>query len=114
MPYDEPAPDDPSMLVGVGLPGSLETTRAMVEAFADEFAALGLGREEIRTLFRMPAYTAPHAAWQQMGDAEISRIVDESVGFWGRLRFVVRDQRGAEERDRSSLVRPGGFLKMQR
>jgi hypothetical protein len=115
VPYDDPEPDDPNMLVGVALPGRPETTREMVEAFADEFAALGLTRDEILALFRTPEYAAPHGAWKSLGDAEVNRIVDESLGFWGQLRVTVTDRVVAEEDESGSgLVRAGGFLKVLR
>ena len=114
MPYDDPDPADPQMLVGVTLPGSAAATREMAETFADEFAQLGLDRERILALYRRPFYAGAHAAWRQLGEAEIARIVDESLGVWGRHRFVVRDSVDDAEaaRAQSGLVRPGGFLKV--
>ncbi len=97
------------MLVGVALPGGPETTREMVEAFADEFAALGLNRDQILALFRTPAYAAPHAAWRQMGDAEVARIVDGSLAVWQRYRWVVTDR---DEFAPGSVVGVGGRLKV--
>ena len=41
MPYDDPEPDDPSMLVGIALPCDEATEREMAAAFADEFARIG-------------------------------------------------------------------------
>jgi len=116
MPYDEPGPSDPQMLVGVSLPGSEAATRRMAETFADEFARLGLGRERILALYRAPAYAAAHAAWQQLGGSAIERIVDESLAVWGRYRFVVREsahyRKRADAEAETELVRPGGFLRV--
>ena len=115
MPYDNPDPTDPQMLVAVTLPGSAATTREMAETFADEFAQLGLDRDRILALYRQPFYAGAHEAWQHLGDAEIGRIVDESLRVWGRYRFVVRDSvdaDAAEAQGASDLVRPGGFLKV--
>ena len=83
MPYDDPDPADSQMLVGVTLPGSAASTREMVETFADEFAQLGLDRERILALYRVPFYAGAHAAWRHLGESEIARIVDESLMVWG-------------------------------
>ncbi len=116
MPYDDPDPSDPQMLVGVTLPCSAAATREMAETFADEFAQLGLARARILALYREPFYAGAHEAWQHLGDTEIGRIVDESLRVWGRYRFVVRDSVDdddvAEAQGESELVRPGGFLKV--
>ena len=92
MPYDDPDPSDPEKLVGVSLPGADEVTGAMAAAFADEFAQLGYTQEEILELFRAPFYSAVHRAWQLLGEAEIARIVGESVAVWSRVRTVVTDR----------------------
>ena len=47
MPFDDPEPSDPSMLIGVAVPGSEAATREMVAAFADEFAQVGFDLSEI-------------------------------------------------------------------
>ncbi len=112
MPYHDPESTDPNMLVGVRVPGSEAATREMAASFADEFAQLGFDRERILALYRDPYYVAPHAALELLGDADITRLVDESVTFWSRYQFVVHDapQAGVA----SDLVRPGGFLRMIR
>ena len=116
MPYDEPEPSDPQMLVGVSLPGDEAATRRMAETFADEFARVGLDRDRILALYHAPVYAAAHAAWRHLGDAEIERIVDESLAVWGRFRFVVRDSVQYPDSDDADagtgLVRPGGFLRV--
>ena len=91
MPYDDPEPDDPQELVGVELPGDETVTREMAEAFADEFAQLGLTRSQILALYRKTEYAGAHQAWRLLGDDEIARIVDESLAVWGRFAFVVTD-----------------------
>jgi hypothetical protein len=94
MPYDDPEPEDPQELVGVELPGDEAVTREMAEAFADEFAQLGLPRARILALYREPEYAGAHRAWRLLGDAEIERIVDESLAVFGRFTWVVTDGAG--------------------
>ena len=56
MPYNDPERDDPQELVGVELPGDEAVTREMAAAFADEFAQLGLTRQQILALYRTADY----------------------------------------------------------
>jgi hypothetical protein len=58
----------------------------MVEAFADEFAAMGFGRGRILALFRSPFYAGAHRALLTLGEEEVARIVDESVRVLGARR----------------------------
>ena len=83
MPYREPEPDDPHELRGVILPGEPGSTRAMAEAFADEFAAMGFGRDRVLALFRNPFYAGAHRAFRALGEEAVGRIVDESVRVLG-------------------------------
>ena len=92
MPFDEPEIDDPQELVGVELPGDESVTRRMAEAFADEFAQLGLSRSQILALFRKAEYSGAHQAWRLLGEDEVARMVDESLAVWGRFTFVVTDR----------------------
>ena len=89
MPYDEPEPDDPNLLVGVALPAAPGATREMAEAFAEEFAQLGMDREQLLRLFSNPFYAGAHAARRLLGDAEIERLVDESLRVYGHRRTFV-------------------------
>ena len=91
MPYDDPELDDPQELVGVELPGDETVTREMAESFADEFAQLGLPKDQILSLYRAPEYSGAHRAWQLLGDEAIERIVDESLAVFGRFTWVVTD-----------------------
>ena len=91
MPYDDPEPDDPHLLVGVSLPGDEATTREMAAAFADEFAQMGFDRDRLLRLFSNPFYAGAHAARQLLGDAEITRIVEESLRAYGGRACAVRD-----------------------
>jgi hypothetical protein len=113
VPYDDPDPDDPSMLVGVVLPGDAGGVAEMAASFADEFAQLGLSRDEILALFRQPFYAAAHGALETLGEGEIGRIVDESLGLWSRFHVVVRDAPD-EMNDAEGPLRQGKFLRVLR
>ena len=90
MPYDDPDPADPQMLVGVLLPSGPEAMREMAYVFAEEFARMGYGREQILRLFRSPFYGGAHGAHCVLGADVITAIVDECTGVWGRVRPVDR------------------------
>ena len=93
MPYGDPDPDDPHVLVGVSLPGDAGSVREMAAAFAEEFAAMGFDEDRILGLFRRPFYAGVHRALGILGEDGIRKIVRESVNVWGRRRLVVRDAR---------------------
>ena len=104
MPYNEPDPSDPNVLVGVSLPGDEETTREMAHAFAEEFALLGFDEERLMGLFRRPHYEGAHRAYLLLGEEEIRTIVSEAASFFGRIRVVVRDQPDGPDRKDRSLI----------
>jgi hypothetical protein len=91
MPYGDPEPEDPHVLVGVSLPADASATREMAHAFADEFAQMGFERERILALFRGPFYAGAHAALQILGEQEVGRLVGESLRVYGGRRIVIRD-----------------------
>ena len=88
MPYGDPEPGDPMSLVGTELPGSPETVSEMAYSFAEEFARLGYSEKALLLLFKIPFYRSAYAAYQMLGEDEISKIVEECVGVWGRIRYV--------------------------
>ncbi len=96
MPYDDPGPDDPNLLVGVILPAGEDSVSEMAYAFAEEFAALGFDEERLMTLFRRPFYAGAHRAFEALGEGRIREIVTECVEVWGRFRVVVRDAPGVQ------------------
>jgi hypothetical protein len=108
MPYGEPEPDDPQVLVGVSLEGDGESTREMAAAFADEFARMGFDAGRILALFRSPFYAGAHAALRLLGEAEIDRLVAESVAFWGGARVRVRDAAPASGINAAFRAGPAG------
>jgi hypothetical protein len=93
MPYGDPDPTDPSILVGVTLPGDEASTRAMAEVFADEFARLGYDGPGIFALFEDPFYAGPHAALAALGVPAVLRIVQDAAGRWPRVRIVDAPQK---------------------
>ena len=81
MPYNEPDPEDPNMLVGMALPASAESDREMAWCFAEEFARMGFTRERLMGLFTNPFYAGAFRALKALGQTEIQRIVDECAAF---------------------------------
>jgi hypothetical protein len=91
MPYKDPDPTDPNMLVGVMLPADAEATRDMAYVFAEEFARLGYTREQLLWLFKNPYYGGAHGAYQMLGENETLSIIDECIAAWGSVRISVQD-----------------------
>ena len=100
MPYDDPDPGDPNVLVGVVLPGSAEAMEEMAYVFAEEFARMGQDEESILGLFRDPFYGGAHQAYRALGTDAVRAIVRECVGVWGRAAGRIQDAPDA----------PGGTL----
>ena len=96
MPYDDPDPQDPMLLVGVGLEAGPEAQRDMAYAFAEEFARLGYDAGQILALFMNPFYAGAHGAYRELGREQVQSIIAETVAVWGRMRLVDRDA-GAPE-----------------
>ena len=91
MPYDDPDPQDPMMLVGVELPTDRPAQVDMAYAFAEEYARLGYAENQIMSLFREPFYAGANGVYRDLGGDEIKKIVRESVGAWGGMRLVDHD-----------------------
>ncbi len=96
MPYGEPDPGDPNVLVGVGVPAEAETVREMAYVFAEEFARLGFNEARLLRLFRSPFYAGLHHAYRVLGEAAVSEIISECVRVWGPRRLTNPDD-GARE-----------------
>jgi hypothetical protein len=88
MPYDEPDPDDPTVIVGVDVPGDSGSTRELLYAVAEEFASMGHDEEWIMRLLRNPFYAGSHRAYLEVGEEQTRAIVQECLGYWSRVRFV--------------------------
>jgi hypothetical protein len=91
MPYIDPDPTDPNILIGVMLPADAEATRDMAYVIAEEFARLGYTREQLFSLFKNPFYGGAHGAYQALGEKETLAIVDECLGAWGNFKVTVQD-----------------------
>jgi hypothetical protein len=91
MPFSDPDPTDPNMLVGVMLPADAEATRDMAYVFAEEFARLGYTREQLLSLFKNPFYGGAHGAFRALGEKETLAIIDECLNVWGCICVRVQD-----------------------
>ena len=87
MPYDDPDPTDPSVLVGVVLPAVPESMREMAYVFAEEFARMGFDETQLLQLFRQPFYGGAYRAYRVLGEAAVREIAAECVSVWGRGRL---------------------------
>jgi hypothetical protein len=91
MPFKDPDPTDPNVLVGVMLPANAEAMRDMAYVFAEEFARLGYTREQLLWLFKNPFYGGAHGAYKSLGESETLSIIDECLDVWGTIRITVQD-----------------------
>ena len=91
MPFKDPDPTDPNMLVGVILAADAEATRDMAYVFAEEFARLGYSRKQLLSLFKNPFYGGAHGAYRALGENETLAIIDECLNVWGSIRVTVQD-----------------------
>ena len=99
MPYDDPDPTDPQMLVGVVLPSNEEAAREMAYVFAEEFARMGFDAHGVLSLFRDPFYAGAHEAYRSLGEESIRTIVEECVTVWGRTVGKIQDAPGVFQDD---------------
>jgi hypothetical protein len=106
MPYKDPEPTDPNMLVGVMLPADAEATREMAYVFAEEFARLGYTREQLLWLFRNPFYGGAHGAYRSLGEQETLSIIDEGLNVWGRVQTKVQDVQTVQANQAPSFILP--------
>ena len=91
MPYEDPDPSDPMLLVGVSLPGDEASQREMAYGIAEEFARMGFDEHRILDLFRQPFYAGAHAAYRELGEARVAAMIRETLEVWGRFRPVDHD-----------------------
>lgn len=98
MPYEDPDPTDPNMLVGVMLPADAEATREMAYVFAEEFARLGHDRRQILALFKNPYYGGAHGAYRALGEGATAAIIDECISAWGTIKISILDSDFSSEK----------------
>jgi len=91
MPFKDPDPSDPNMLVGVMLSADSEATREMAYVFAEEFARLGYSREQLLWLFKNPFYGGAHGAYRALGEKDTLSIIDECLAVWGNVTVTIQD-----------------------
>ena len=96
MPYGDPDPTDPNILVGVVLPAGEEAMQDMAYVFAEEFARMGLDEAAILDLFRNPFYGGAYQAYRALGAGAVRAIVSECVAVWGRAAGQIHDAPGGE------------------
>jgi hypothetical protein len=108
MPFRDPDPTDPNMLVGVLLPADAEASRDMAYVFAEEFARLGYDRGQLLGLFKTPFYGGAHGAYQQLGETEILSIIDECLAVWGSVKIMVQDVQAVQTDQTPTSLREEG------
>lgn len=91
MPYNDPDPTDPNILVGVVLPADAETMRDMAYAFAEEFVRMGYNQKQLLSIFQNPYYAGANGAYRTLGEKNIQAIIDECINVWGRSRIAVQE-----------------------
>ena len=106
MPYKDPDPTDPNMLVGVMLPAGAEATRDMAYVFAEEFARFGYTREQLLWLFKNPFYGGAHGAYRSLGEPETLSIIDECLKVWGNIKVRVQDVQNVQDVQTPTSVLP--------
>ena len=87
MPYNQPDPHDPTLLVGVELPADAAPLPDTAAVLAEEYARLGYDEDRLMALFKNPHYAGMHQLYCALGETKIRAIVREQVDFWGRIRF---------------------------
>ncbi|MFQ5751285.1 MAG: hypothetical protein ACE5HI_04745 [bacterium] len=88
MPYHDPDPTDPNLLVGVELPATAESTLDMASVFAEEYVRMGFDKEQILRIFKRSFYAGAHRAFLELGHEKIEEIVDECLLIWGHSRLA--------------------------
>ena len=91
MPYQDPDPTDPTMLIGVEAPAGPASDTEMAYVFAEEFARMGMDAAEILELFGSPFYAGAHQAYRALGDAAVRTVVDECVAVSGRAAGRIQE-----------------------
>ncbi len=109
MPYDDPDPSDPELLVGVEIPGHETSDVEMAYAFSEEFIQLGYSDKDLMRLFRNPHYAGAYRALTVLGEERIAEIVREVFAVWNCFRVECIDAPDAGEEDESSEGTDGPY-----
>ena len=91
MPYDDPDPSDPTLLVGVEVPREDGSQLEMAYVFAEEFARLGFSEQRLLALFHHPYYAGANRSFNILGEEKIRSIIQETLSIWGRFQVRVED-----------------------
>jgi hypothetical protein len=91
MPYGEPDPADPNILIGVEAPAGAASDLEMAYVFAEEFARLGFSEKRLLALFHNPFYAGAYRALGTLGEEKIRGIIGETLEIWGRFHYGVED-----------------------
>jgi hypothetical protein len=91
VPYKDPDPSDPNVLVGVVLPAESETMQDMAYSFAEEFARMGYDTDGLLRVFQNPFYAGAHQAYRALGAEAIRKIIAECLAAWGGVKFSILD-----------------------
>ena len=81
-----PEEDDPFELVQAWVPGG--DPEMMATCLIEEYARLGMGDEEILSLFSRPVYQI-HDLYRQWGEARVRNLIHEVISRTGRMRVSV-------------------------
>ena len=106
MPYQDPDPTDPNMLVGVVLPADAEASRDMAYVFAEEFVRLGYDRDRLLRIFKNSFYAGAYGTYQTLGETEVLSIIDECLSVWGNIRINIQDVQNVQDDQTPSFVLP--------
>jgi hypothetical protein len=87
MPYDDPDPTDPMTLHGVVVETDDDAAmREMASCFIDEYLRMGCSTDRVLSMFRISQYIGPYMAYESLGKAAITEMIDLSASTWGDRR----------------------------
>ena len=97
MPYDDPDPSDPHLLIGVEVPAEEGSELEMAYVFAEEFARMGFSEQRLLALFHHPFYAGANRALKTLGEEKIRSIIRETMDVWGKFPIRVEDAPAKED-----------------
>ena len=79
--------DDPYELHFMNVPSSEDMhIQVMAETFIDEYLRMGWDDELILSIFRMPFYRGPYAAYELLGEESIKTMIGDIREKWKSRR----------------------------